>query len=78
MKITPTEIRFADPNIHNNNVFSGYFIGIDSQGAGAYLTIRSDGAPDGCCDVKLSFDWEVWDAVVEVVAKHRKEWSEFE
>lgn len=71
-----TRVRVADPKIHENNSFMGYFISIDSEGAGTYLTITGeDRLNDGA---KLSFDWEHWDEIVKVVSTYRKEWEGLE
>jgi len=55
-----------------NPVFNCLSVGVDDEAAGAFLSIRRDGADT---PEEIGFDWEEWDKLVEVVAKYRDQWT---
>lgn len=56
-----------------NPIYNCIKVGPDDEAAGSYLKITGE---DEMNEGKsLSFDWEEWDNLVEVVAKYRKVWE---
>jgi hypothetical protein len=56
-----------------NPIYNCIKVGPDDEAAGSFL--RISGEDEGNEGSSISFDWEEWDALVEVVAKYRKEWE---
>jgi hypothetical protein len=71
-KITEVAI-ITDYDGNGNPVFNAIHAGPDDNAAGSFLKI-TDNTEYGE-GKSLAFDWEVWDKLVEVVAKYRKEWE---
>lgn len=56
-----------------NPIYNCIKVGPDDEAGGSYLKITGE---DEMNEGKsLSFDWEEWDTLVEVVAKYRKDWE---
>ena len=73
MKEVITEVSIKADRSDWNAVFNSIKVGPDDEGAGSYLKIvGEDENNEGSV---LTLDWEEWDALVEVVAKYRKEWE---
>ena len=73
MKETITQVSIASDRNEANPIYNCIKVGPDDEAAGSYLKITGE---DEMNEGKsLSFDWEEWDTLVEVVAKYRKEWE---
>ena len=70
--ITQVSIR-SDNNPNWNPVYNSIQVGPDDEGAGSYLKIV--GQDENNEGKSINLDWQEWDALVEVVAKYRKDWD---
>ena len=56
-----------------NPVFDCIKVALDDEAGGGYLKITDE--TEGGEGASVSFDWDEWDKVVEVVAEMRKDWD---
>ena len=69
--ITQVSIMNNEPGA--NPVYNCFKVGPDDEAAGSFLKIVGDDTQNDGATIKL--DWEEWDALVYVVAKHRASWE---
>ena len=69
--ITQVSILNNEPGA--NPVYDCIKVGPDDEAAGSFLKIVGDDTQNDGATIKL--DWEEWDALVYVVAKHRASWE---
>ena len=74
---TPTEETITQVAIHQkgtNPLFgnSVAHIGPEDEAAGSFLSIKIMYPTES---EKIAIDWEMWDRIVETVAKYRKNWE---
>lgn len=69
--VTQVSIKSTDSDW--NPIYNSIQVGPADEAAGSFLRITGkDNQNDGA---KIDLDWEEWDALVEVVAKYRKDWE---
>ena len=71
--VTQVSIKGSGGEHQWNPIYNCIKVGPDDEAAGSFL--RISGEDEGNEGSSISLDWEEWDALVEVVAKYRKEWE---
>ena len=71
-KLTTTTTKISITSPTGNPLFDCITVGTEDEGGGSYLKIDSM-LDDN--ESSISFDWNEWDAIVEVVKKYRKQWE---
>tara|TARA_R110000751_G_C13580984_1_gene459829 strand:+ start:63 stop:311 length:249 start_codon:yes stop_codon:yes gene_type:complete len=69
--VTQVSIKSDNPNW--NPIFNSLQVGPEDQAGGSYLKISGENDANDGSGIQL--DWAEWDAIVEVVAKYRKDWE---
>jgi len=68
-----TRVSIKSTNSGWNPIYNSIQVGPADEAAGSFLRITGeDNQNDGN---NIDLDWEEWDALVEVVAKYRKDWE---
>ena len=70
--VTQVSIRSNDPTAWNP-IYNSIKVGPDDESEGSFLKITGEDEQNN--GNSISLDWDEWDALVEVVAKYRKDWE---
>ena len=73
MKEVITQVSIKSDRANWNSVFNSIKVGPDDEGGGSYLKIV--GEDENNEGRYINLDWQEWDALVDVVAKYRKQWE---
>lgn len=70
-----TQVSIKATNSDWNPIYNSIQVGPQDEAGGSFLRIIGDDYQNEGAGASINLDWEEWDALVEVVAKYRKDWE---